>query len=138
MSSPQEIVNQYVEAYNDRDLETLSDLFRDPFQFNGDDLEIDDFLGLVQAYWAAFPDLELEHTHQLVDGEYVFDRHVFDATGTGEYYGHDVSDKTVECTEMMLFRVQDGSITEYWYEWDELGFWNQLDAMGDPYTEPTS
>lgn len=63
------------------------------------------------------------------------DRHVFDATGTGEYYGHVVSDRTVECTEMMLFRVQDGSITEYWYEWDELGFWNQLDVLVDPYTD---
>lgn len=63
MSSPQEVVNQYVESYNERDLETLGDLFRDPFQFNGDDLGVDDFLGLVQAYWEAFPELELEHTH---------------------------------------------------------------------------
>lgn len=138
MRSPRETVNLYVEAYNDRDLETLRDLFRDPFRFNGEDLAVDDFLGLVRAYWEVFPDLELEHTHQLVDGDYVFDRHVFDATGTGEYYGHDVSGDQVEVAEMMLFRVDDGSITEYWYEWDELGFWNQLGVLADPYTDSSS
>lgn len=43
MRSPQEVVNQYVDAYNERDIETLGDLFRDPFKFNGDDLGVDDF-----------------------------------------------------------------------------------------------
>lgn len=133
MSSPTEIVNQYVEAYNNRNLDTLCDLFRDPFQFNGEELAVDEFSALVEAYWEAFPDLILEHTHQLADGEYVFDRHVFETTGTDEYYGHDVSDKTVECAEMMLFRVQDGAIGEYWYEWDELGFWRQLEVVENPY-----
>ena len=135
MSSPEEIVNTYVEAYNDRDVATLRDLFHDPFQFNGEDLPVDEFLGLVQAYWGSFPDLMLEHTHQIADGEYVFDRHVFEANGTDEYYGHEVSDKTVECAEMMLFRVQDGVFSEYWYEWDELGFWTQLDVVKNPHEE---
>ena len=114
MSSPAEIVNTYVEAYNDRDVATLRDLFHDRFQFHREDLPVERFLGLVQAYWESFPDLMLEHTHQIADGEHVFDRHVFEATGTDEYYGHEVSDKSVECAEMMLSRVRDGAISEYW------------------------
>lgn len=134
-NSPTDIAKRYVEAYNKRDTDTLGDLFRNPFRFNGEDLSRDDFLGLVEAYWDAFPDLTLDHTHRVVDGEYVFERHTFEATGTGEYYGHDVSGRSVACAEMMLFRIRDGEIIEYWYEWDELGFWNQLQVVNDPYTE---
>lgn len=127
------VVTQYVDAYNNRELEELGDLFDDPFQFNDAELSKSDFLGIVEGYWETFPDLTLDHTHRLVDGDYVFERHTFDATGAGEYYGHDVTGKIIDCTEMMLFRVHDGKITEYWYEWDELGFWNQLGVTEDPY-----
>lgn len=132
-NTAEDVVDRYVRAYNERDLETLAGLFTDPFQFNGEDLGVDDFLGLVQGYWDAFPDLELEATHQVVDGEYVFDRHVFDATGVGEYYGHDVDGEAVSSAEMMLFHVTDGVIDEYWYEWSELDFWIQLGIVQDPY-----
>lgn len=130
----EDVVDEYVRAYNDRDLETLAALFTDPFQLNGEELGVDDFLGLVRGYWDAFPDLELEATHQVADGEYVWDRHVFDATAVGEYYGHDVDGETVRSSEMMLFRVIDERITEYWYEWSELDFWVQLGVLEDPYT----
>lgn len=132
-TTSEEVVVQYVEAYNARDLETLVEILVDPFTFNGEELERDDFLGLVQAYWDSFPDLELEHTHRLVQDDYVFVRHEFDATGEGEYYGHDVEGETVESSEMTLFHVTDGTIDEYWYEWDELGFWTQLGVTEDPY-----
>ncbi|MFW6152866.1 MAG: ester cyclase [Halobacteriota archaeon] len=135
MTAPESVVETYVEAYNDRDLETLGELFNDPFQFNGDSMHVDDFLGLVQNYWEVFPDLILDHTHRIVEGEFVFDRHTFEAEATGEYYGHDVAGRSVESSEMMLFRVRNGTIEEYWYEWDELGFWNQLGILADPYAD---
>ena len=50
----------------------------------------------------------------------------FQATGAGEFIGHDIDGREVRASELILFTMQDGQIREYTYEWDELGFWAQL------------
>lgn len=59
----------------------------------------------------------------------------FNATGSGEFLGHDVDGKEISSTEMILFNVSDGQLTEVWYNWDELSFWTQIGVVESPYPE---
>lgn len=128
-----EVARAYLQAYNDRDLATIEETFADPLSMNGETTERDALLEAIQGYWQSFPDIELREHHMLESGEYVTVRMEFDATGSGEYFGHEVDGKAIGSSEMILFRFRDGRITEYWYEWDALGFWTQLGVVEDPY-----
>ena len=129
-----DVVERYVRAYNDKDLDAIEAIWADPFSFEGTEMARDDFLAIVQSYWDAFPDMTLESTHLIADdGGYVLSRDVLTATGRGEYYGHDVDGTSIETTEMTLFHVDDGTIDEYWFEWGALEFWQQLGVIEDPY-----
>lgn len=92
-------------------------------------------MALVEGFWESFPDIELEPTHLTSNGNYTTVRIEFEATGEGEYLGHDIDGKDIKASEMMLFHVSDGRLDEYWYNWDELGFWEQLGVLERPYPE---
>lgn len=132
---PVSVVERYVDAYNAKDLDAIEALFADPFSFEGTEMPLEDFLAIVQAYWDGFPDMTLEPTH-LIHGDegYVLSRDVLTATGSGDYYGHDVDGRSIETTEMTLFHVSEGVIDEYWFEWGGLEFWEQLGVVEDPYS----
>jgi predicted ester cyclase len=55
-----EIAEAYVDAFNRGDLNTLADLLADDFQFSGpvpEPMGRDQFLGLMDLMWNAFPDI---------------------------------------------------------------------------------
>lgn len=128
----EQVARQYIDAYNARDLAALGQVLADPVAFNGTDYDRDTFLGFVDTYWDSFGVLHLEPTHVVPAEEYVTLRVNMNATGQGEYMGHDVDGKQAEAAEIMLFRVEDGRVTEYWSNWDELGFLDQLGIIGRP------
>jgi predicted ester cyclase len=56
----EEIAEAYAEAFNAGDLDTLADLLADDFQFSGpvpEPMGRDQFLGLLELMWNAFPDI---------------------------------------------------------------------------------
>lgn len=131
----EEVVRQYIDAYNAQDLAALEETLADPITYNGEDYALDEFLGLVQGYWKAFTDLDLDPTHIVGTDEHVTVRMMFSGTGEGEYLGHDVEGKDIRVSETVLFHVSGGQIDEYWGNWDELGFWEQLGILESPYPE---
>jgi predicted ester cyclase len=57
----EEIAEVYADAFNAGDLDTLADLLADDFQFSGpvpEPMGRDQFLGLMDVMWNAFPDLQ--------------------------------------------------------------------------------
>ncbi|WP_158551525.1 ester cyclase [Rhodohalobacter sp. SW132] len=62
-------------------------------------------------------------------------RIVYTGTCEGKLLGHDIDGKKVWATETILFGIKDGRISEYWYNWNELGFWTQLGIVESPYPE---
>lgn len=58
-----------------------------------------------------------------------------EVTGQGTYLGVDVDGKTIRISEMSLYRVESGKITEWWYEKDMLEFWEQLGHIEDPLAQ---
>lgn len=130
------LTRQYLEAYNDRDLATLEEILADPIEVGGEMESRSDFLALVQGYWEAFPDLRFEDPRILAGEDHAVVHVTFEATGSGEFVGHDIDGAEVRASEMILFTMQDGQIREYTYEWDELGFWAQLGIIDVSPIEP--
>lgn len=126
---------QYIEAYNAQDRSALESIIANPFMVSGEEESLDSYLDLIEWYWSAFPDITLEPTHIVGADEHVTIRMEFHATGSGEFLGHDVDGEEVNVSEIFLFGVSDGQLTEYWYNWDELGFWTQLGVVESPYPE---
>lgn len=127
------LAKKYIDAYNNQDLNTLEEILANSFNLNGENIDRNEFLSIVQGYWEAFPDIELQPTHVVGADEYVTVRMDFSGTGEGEYLGYNVDGKKVESSEIMLFHVNNGQLDEYWDEWDALGFWEQLDVLENPY-----
>jgi predicted ester cyclase len=130
------LTRQYLEAYNDRDLATLKEILADPIELGGEMESRSDFLALVQGYWEAFPDLRFEDPRILAGEDHAVVHVTFEATGSGEFIGHDIDGAEVRASEMILFTMADGQIREYTYEWDELGFWAQLGIIDVSPIEP--
>ena len=130
------LTRQYLEAYNDRDLATLEEILADPIEVGGEMESRSDFLALVQGYWGAFPDLRFEDPRILAGEDHAVVHVTFEATGSGEFVGHDIDGAEVRASEMILFTMEDGQIREYTYEWDELGFWAQLGIIDVSPIEP--
>ena len=131
----EELVRQYLAAYNEQDLDAIKGLWTDSLVYNGERIGPEEFEALHKSYWGAFPDINAEITHVVSEGEQVAVRLMFEGTGEGEYLGHDVDGKNFRVSEIAIFHVSDGKLDEYWFQFDELGLWSQLGVLERPYPE---
>ena len=131
----EELVRQYLAAYNEQDLDAIRGLWTDSLVYNGERIGPEEFEALHKSYWGAFPDINAEITHVVSEGEQVAVRLDIDGTGEGEYLGHDVDGKNFRVSEIAIFHVSDGKLDEYWFQFDELGLWSQLGVLERPYPE---
>jgi steroid delta-isomerase-like uncharacterized protein len=83
----------------------------------------------VVAHRASFPDWQEEVLDVVVEGDTVVTR--FRSTGTdrGGFMGNPPTGKRVEITEVCVFRVRDGKITEQWVYPDIVALRTQLGPM---------
>lgn len=123
-----EVATAYIEAYNDRDLDWLRELIAPDITYGGEDSDRQELIAAIQGFWEAFPDVALEPTHLVAEEEWAAIRIEFRGTHEGEFAEIEPTGEPIEGSEIMLFRIREGQITEYWYEWDELGFYEQLGA----------
>ena len=131
----EELIRQYLAAYNEHNLDTIQKLWTDSLVYNGERIGPEEFEALHKSYWGAFPDINAEITHVVSEGEQVAVRLMFEGTGEGEYLGHDVDGKNFRVSEIAIFHVSDGKLDEYWFQFDELGLWSQLGVLERPYPE---
>lgn len=131
-SDAERVVVNYIDAYNRQDLTALEQTLADPFVLNGNHVSFDAFRKFLIGFWQVFPDYSLEITHQFSSEDHVTLRLLMSGTGRGEYHGYDIDGQGTEVSEVVFFRVRDGRIDEYWYEWDRFEFWIQLGVIEDP------
>ena len=131
----EELATQYLEAYNAQDIDALQAVLADRITMYGEEHGPDFLLDMIRGAWGAFPDITLEPTVIAGSEDYVTVRLMVTGTGAGEFLGHDIDGKNFRATETILFGVTDGLISEYSYNWDELGFWTQLGVVESPYPE---
>lgn len=131
-SDAQRTVEEYLDAYNARDMGRIESLWADEIQSVGGPLNREDLLSAIEAYWKAFPDCEIREERYISSGEYVAVHITFTGTHENDYYGFEPTGNEFDVVEMMTFQVNHGEINGYWYAWDELGFWEQLGVLEHP------
>lgn len=91
--------------------------------------------GVLQAFaslFKAFPDLALEVTHIIGEGDLVAVRAVSRGTNSGELQGRPATGKSIEMTGTHIFRLANGKIAEHWADQDVMGMMMQLGLAPAP------
>ncbi|HEU4798067.1 MAG TPA: ester cyclase [bacterium] len=85
---------------------------------------------------AAFPDVRVAIEDLLSDGEKVVERTIARGTHRGEFNGIPPTGRPVAWTEIHIYRLSQGKITELWSEFDSAGMLMQLGAVPSPAQTP--
>lgn len=131
----EQVVQRYLEAYNEKDLEALEETVTD-------DVVVHGLIGAegpiqgIEAYkeWAGqiaagMPDSELSMEDSFAVDDRVGARWTATGTHTGEMFGIEPTEESVEFTGIALFRMEDGKIAEKQYQQDDLGMLQQLGVI---------
>ena len=137
---PIEVVRRWLEAWNARDPEAVSELTASGFVRH--DANLPDVVGpeeqmqFVAAAVAAFPDLHFTVHHVVAEGDLVADYLTGTGTHEGEFLGVPATGRAVQFQTMETYRVADGQVAEQWVITDVLGLLQQLGAL--PSSAPES
>ena len=77
----------------------------------------------------AFPDVHVTVEDLIAEGDKVVERTAAGGTHKGEFYGIPATGKQITWTEIHIYRLKDGKITELWSQIDLLGLLTQLGAF---------
>ena len=130
-----QLVQRYLEAFNDNDHERIAELLADDVVEHGIHEElhgIDAILEFLQRHFDIFPDYTGETEAMVAEDDTVVVRYTVSGTHEGEYLNVEPSGRSAEWTGMAMYRVEDGRIAEIWLEEDRLGLLEQLDVAEPP------
>jgi steroid delta-isomerase-like uncharacterized protein len=89
-------------------------------------------------YRKAFPDLRVTVEDVIAEGDKVAARLRFRGTHRGELDGIAPTGRRVDCTGIVISRMEGGKIAEDWANFDDLGMMQQLGAISKPGQLPPS
>jgi predicted ester cyclase len=84
------------------------------------------FKPFYRAFRAAFPNIHVEITHAISDGDLGVVRCVVTGTNTGPFMEMAATNRSVKFTGMTMARVVDGCIVEGWNEFNFIEMYQQL------------
>ena len=93
------------------------------------DLNVEQYKGLCQAYFAAFPDLHVTTDDLLAEGDRVVKVWTVNSTHKGDLMGTPATGKPIVIKGIEMFRIADGKIAELWVCMDNLGMMQQLGVI---------
>ena len=131
-ASTRHLVEQYIDRYNEHDIEGLLDLFAPEVEQGGNRHDRDAIEGAFQTWVTAFPDIQMHPEQLLVDGTDAALHFSFTGTHAGSFLGIEATNEYVEVEEVLLFRASDGVFTRFDAVWDELGMFVQIGAIDHP------
>lgn len=130
-----DLVRRYLNAFNNRDRNRLSDLLADDVVEHGihDELHgVDDILDFRQRHFETFPDYAGETKDLIAEDDLVTVRYSVSGTHTGSYRDVEPTGHTAEWTGIAIYRIEDDRIAEIWLEEDRLGLLEQLEVVDPP------
>ena len=130
-----ELVRRYLNAFNDKDRETLAECVDDDIVEHGPHEEIrgiEEFLANPWENLQAFPDYEGTTDTILAEGDTVAVRYTVSGTHEGDYYGIQATGNYVTWTGLAMYRIEYDQIVEIWLEEDRLGLLEQLGVVEPP------
>ena len=132
LDSPKDVVVEYIDAYNERNLDRIEAVLAEEIEGKDGHISRDGLTDAIQAYWDAFPDCVIDVDQFVIEDEMVTVRITFSGTHEGDYYGLDPTGNEFEVTEIMMWRVDGDKLDGYWPVWDEMGFYTQLGFVEHP------
>ena len=130
-----DLVKRYLNAFNERDRGTLTELLADDAVEHGVHETLrgpDEIVDFLESHFEVFPDYTGETEALVAEDDHVVVR--YSATGTHSEAFHDVAPtgQTVEWSGMAMYHIEDGEIAEVWLEENRLGLLEQLEAVDPP------
>ena len=89
-------------------------------------------------YREAFPDLRVTVEDLIAEGDRVAAHLRFRGTHLGELDGIAPTGRRVDCTGIVVSRIEEGKIAEDWANFDDLGMMRQLGLIPKPGQRPTT
>jgi len=130
-----EVVRRYLQAFNDRDRDTLREVLADDVVEHGVHETLrgpEEIIEYLDVHFETFPDYSGEAGHVIAEGGVVAVQYAVEGTHTGEYRDLDPTGHTVEWSGIAMYRIEDGEIAEIWIEEDRLGLYEQLEVVDRP------
>ena len=93
------------------------------------DMSRDEYRGLCQAYFAAFPDLHISEDGWVAEGDRVTKIWTARSTHKGDFMGIPASGNKMEVKGIEVFRIANEKIAELWVSMDTLGMMQQMGAI---------
>jgi predicted ester cyclase len=83
----------------------------------------------IGIFAAAFSEIDFAIENQIAEGDMVATRLTWRATHTGDFHGLRPAGKQIEINAVAIDRIKGGKIAERWFNQDDLGLMQQLDAL---------
>lgn len=127
-----EFIKAYTEDFwNTHNIDAFDTYYTDDYvvhMANGD-MNREEYKGLCQAYFAAFPDLNIITDDLVAEGNKITKVWTVHCTHKGEFMGIPATDKKVVVKGIEVFRLENDKIAELWASMDNLGMMQQLGAI---------
>lgn len=127
-----DFIQVYTDDYwNKHNIDAFEKYFTDDFivHFAEGDMNGEQYKGLCQAYFTAFPDLHITTDDLLAEGEKVVKIWTANSTHKGAFMGIPATGNPVVVKGIEMFRIADGKIAELWASMDNLGMLQQLGVI---------
>lgn len=83
----------------------------------------------VTALRTAFPDIDFTLEDLIAEGDKVVFRTIGHGTHEGELMGVEPTERVVELSGFVMFRIKDGQIAERWARYDTMGMLRQMGPL---------
>jgi len=97
--------------------------------FADGDQTSEQYKGLCNAYFTAFPDLHITTDLLVTEGDKVTKVWTATCTQKGDFMGIKATGKRIMVKGIEVFRIADGKIAEIWASMDNLGMLQQLGVI---------
>ena len=134
---------QEEELFSSGNLDVADEIYA-PDYVGHDPSNPEDVRGLEAAkqaaaeYRKAFPDLRVTVEDLIAEGDRVAARLRFRGTHRGELNGIAPTGRRVDCTGIVISRIEEGKIAEDWANFDDLGMMRQLGVIAEAGLRPTT
>jgi steroid delta-isomerase-like uncharacterized protein len=125
------IVNRMWEAWNKRDFEAWKGMHAPEYLYyspsnSAKPLSIEETIEMGKTFFVGFPDAISSVEEVATCGDKAISRWIMKGTHKGEFAGIPATGNKIECSGIMVTRIENGKVVEDKEEWDMLTFMQQL------------
>jgi steroid delta-isomerase-like uncharacterized protein len=117
--------------WNKHNLAAFDKYFSSDFKYHSaeGDMNAEQYKGLCQAYFDAFPDLHITTDQLIAKKDKVTKIWTAHSTHTGDLMGIPATGKSVVVKGIEVFRIVDEKVAELWASMDNLGMMQQIGVI---------